>query len=90
MKKVKLMLVSLSVLAVVGGALAFTSNTSKSGSLFCTIDYVSGGLPAFCPTPARLKNPVGSELIATAPTNGDPDAPCVGVACESITNSTIE
>ena len=67
MKKVKLMLLSLSILAVVGGALAFTAK--KSGTLYCTADtiLVDGvtTCPEFCPTQARLQTQTGSNVCTT-------------------------
>jgi len=86
MKKIKLMLASLSVFAVVSGALAFTA---KSGSFFCTADAPGGVMPVFCPNLAKLAMPLGNEVIAIASTNGTSD-PCLDVRCENLTNSSFE
>lgn len=67
MKKVKLMLLSLSIFAVVGGALAFTV---KDLDRVCTAKVNSNGsCPQFCPTPKNLAtlNPTGA-FVCTAPT----------------------
>jgi hypothetical protein len=65
MKKVKLMLLSLSVLSVVGGALAFTA---KTGTQYCTtiVDQISdcAGLP--CPNLARIRPTTNDVFICTA------------------------
>jgi hypothetical protein len=65
MKKVKLMLMSLSVLAVVGGALAFSA---KTGAKICTVDVNSdGSCPQFCAS-LRQKSTTNATFICTAPT----------------------
>jgi hypothetical protein len=47
MKKIKIMLLSLALFAVVGGALAFKA---KFNTKFCTAAYVQGGSkPSTCP-----------------------------------------
>jgi hypothetical protein len=65
MKKVKLMLVSLSVLAVVGGALAFTA---KSGTQFCSTlaDQSSVCANFTCPNLAKIKATTDAVFICTA------------------------
>lgn len=64
MKKVKLMLLSLSILAVVGGALAFTV---KSGDQFCT---APAAINSNCPS---LNCP---DLAQTAPAEQEDDYLC--------------
>jgi hypothetical protein len=77
MKKVKLMLLSLSILAVVGGALAFTA---KTGPLYCTANTVLvNGVttcPDFCHTEGKIQAGVGTDNICTTTTSADPDNPC--------------
>jgi hypothetical protein len=66
MKKVKLMLLSLSILAVVAGALAFKVNT---GVQICTAAVKTDGTcPAFCPSPRFLADTPPTQFICTAPT----------------------
>jgi hypothetical protein len=90
MKKVKLMLLSLSILAVVGGALAFTA---KTGQKFCTAKYTNA-CPQKCPTPAQLKDGSSSDFVCTTPTTNDIDHPCdvsgVALDCGPSVNQTIE
>jgi len=95
MKKVKLMLVSLSVFAVVGGALAFTA---KSGPKVCTADVLGdGSCPQYCPTAKKLSLNPTSAFICTAPLviNGFDDCHVVSGAQTTVciitsTNSTVE
>lgn len=85
MKKVKIMLLSLLVLAVVGGALAFNANAKfersycttppwqdASGQLFCTTN------PGSCPLliEKTTTSGIGQLLCTTTPVGGS----CVGVA----------
>jgi hypothetical protein len=74
MKKVKLMLLSLSILAVVGGALAFTA---RSGITYCTAPTVNelNQCNTTCPDPAKL-NVTGEVWICTTPTSLDAAHPC--------------
>ena len=67
MKKVKLMLVSLSILAVVGAALAFKARVNPQ---ICTAPTVNGTCPAnyFCPTPKKVQPGGPSDFICTTPT----------------------
>lgn len=78
MKKVKLMLLSLSILAVVGGALAFAA---KTGIQFCiapTILDSNGNItcPSFCPNLGKLKSGPVTSNVCTTITSGDPENPC--------------
>jgi len=60
------MLLSLSILAVVGGALAFTV---KSGTRFCTALPVSNACTnVVCPTGTPLQAGGVGEYLCTAPT----------------------
>jgi hypothetical protein len=71
MKRVKLMLLSLSVLAVVGAALAFNV---KQGQFFCTAPTLSGGSCAqACPNRAQLTETVPGNFICTTITIDDLD-----------------
>jgi hypothetical protein len=82
MKKVKLMLLSLSVLAVVGGALAFTA---KQTFRYCTAPTVSGQQckNIACPTEnARITTVDPTIFVCTAATIGG-SQPCSGVNCET-------
>jgi hypothetical protein len=76
MKKVKLMLLSLSVLAVVAGALAFTA---KGNLKFCTA-AIEGSSPfcnKACPTYVTTLTTVApNTFICTAPTSNNSDFPC--------------
>ena len=67
MKKVKLMLMSLCVLAVVAGALAFTARTSTH---MCTAAYdtVNNTCPTTCPSFRKLKTSGNGTFICTAAT----------------------
>ena len=81
MKRVKLMLLSLSILAVVGGALAFTA---KNAPFYCTAPtiLVEGvtTVSTFCTVRASIKpGPLGTENVATTtvPSGGcASDTPC--------------
>jgi hypothetical protein len=75
MKKVKLMLLSLSVLAVVGGALAFTA---KTGSKFCVVPTTSSSLcPANCPNYISITDPIKStDFVCTTITTGTLGSEC--------------
>jgi hypothetical protein len=78
MKKIKLMLVSLSVLAVVGGALAFSA---KSGSFYCTANTILDAhnnvtCPAACPNKAKIKIGAASDNVCTTTLGTDPLNPC--------------
>jgi hypothetical protein len=93
MKKIKLMLASLSILAVVGGALAFSTNT---GTTYCTALPENGDCPQECPTTAKLKAGGQDDFVCTTTTSGVSTRPCKdgsGVILTCITtsvNSTIE
>ena len=64
MKKVKLMLLSLSVLAVVGGTLAFTA---KTGAMICTAPVDSQGhCPTYCDIALKKSNTNPGEFMCTA------------------------
>ena len=79
MKKIKLMLLSLSILAVVGGALAFRA---KSGDFYCTAPTIlKNGVvtySTFCTLPGQLKAGSGSNIATTTePANGcQSNTPC--------------
>jgi len=69
MKRIKLMLLSLSVLAVVGGALAFTA---KTGPFYCTAPTVEGvsceNITDGCPAFNQLKETTGAFICTTTST----------------------
>lgn len=71
------MLLSLSILVVVGGALAFKAN---SGTLYCTAHTVLiDGIitcPDFCNTQGRLMQGPPSDNICTTTTSGITADPC--------------
>ena len=73
MKKIKLMLLSLSILAVVGGALAFTLKDSDE---YCTAPTILvNGVTTYsttCSVVGKIKIGLGTDNIATTtkPTNG--------------------
>jgi hypothetical protein len=77
MKRIKLMLLSLSILAVVGGALAFTVKTSP---LYCTANTVLVNnvttCPVFCPDEGKIQIGAGTDYICTTTTSQDPEDPC--------------
>jgi hypothetical protein len=91
MKKVKLMLVSLTVLAVVGGALAFTA---KQGDQFCTaeVDALSSCPAEFCPDLASITPTTDPIFLCSTPSvnNGcvvpgtTNPLPCAGTVKRSI------
>jgi len=63
MKKVKLMLLSLSILAVVGGTLAFTA---KTGAKICTAVVDSQGhCPTYCDIAAKKSNTNPASFMCT-------------------------
>jgi hypothetical protein len=70
MKKARVMLTALIVLALVGGALAFKANTAIGGNLKCT--YLPGEPPAI--TSYQGECPLVTYIID--PTNGDDDYFC--------------
>jgi hypothetical protein len=75
MKKVKLMLLSLSVLAVVGGALAFTAKNSPK---VCTVvaDQNANCPELFCPDLASIKATTDNIWLCTTPSvNSDCKVP---------------
>jgi len=74
MKKVKLMLVSLSVLAIVGAALAFNV---KGDQRFCTAATVNSSCQnVFCPSDKTGDPLAGQPFICTTPTSGIVATPC--------------
>jgi hypothetical protein len=76
MKKVKLMLLSLSVLAVVSGALAFKV---KQGQQFCVAAASSTSCPVNCPNLLAITDPVSpNDFICTAQSV---DNGCTNVKC---------
>jgi hypothetical protein len=97
MKKVKIMLLSLTILAVVGAALAFKA---REITKFCTAVY-NDGCPAKCPnlvtskstnesgpvycttTPQQTRLVVGGPLVSTC-TVGGVDVDCNGQATTTI------
>lgn len=82
MKKVKVMLLSLLVFAVVGGALAFKAKFDQE---FCTAPAVAlgGGVfvcPVFCPNYVQNSTIVASATgnrWCTVTSGGKPNNPCV-------------
>jgi hypothetical protein len=92
MKKIKLMIASLSILAVVGGALAFSTNT---GTTYCTADLVNGVCPQDCPNLGRLKAGFPDNFVCTTTTSGLSTRPCKDatgafLTCYTSVNSSIE
>jgi hypothetical protein len=87
MKKVKLMLVSLSVLAVVGAALAFKA---KDTGEFCTAPLNQDGktCPQNCPNDRFLTLGQG-DFICTQTTNGTAE-PCKNVLCDTSIQAEFE
>ena len=98
MKKLKIMLLSFALLAIVGSALAFKARFS--GQQFCTaatngassdICTVSAGLNQFCPnlvnkTTVDPVNGRGSALVCTTtPNNPGTNADCNNIRCETTT-----
>jgi hypothetical protein len=85
MKKVKLMLLSFFVLAIVAGALAFNAKGSvemcyaatSPGPDFCGTTL----LPKACPN-RTTKGNFGSSFVCTAPTSGIFQRPCTNVNCD--------
>jgi hypothetical protein len=74
MKKVKLMLLSLSILAVVGGTLAFKARGSFDYCTAPTVENQSCSTQA-CPTRGDLKDG-GSIFVCTTTTSLNADFPC--------------
>jgi len=97
MKKVKLMLLSFSVLAVVAGALAFRAKGTRD---MCYA--AKNPSPPFCGTilmPKACPNRTtkgsflsGTPPICTAPTSGNSSSPCTNVNClfDSVEFTTTE
>jgi len=96
MKKVKLMLLSFCVLAVVAGALAFKSkgtlefcwNTPNPFSPFCgTIQN-----PKVCPNHTIIGKSHLTNRLCTAPTTGIAGSPCTNVICgtQSVLSTPVE
>jgi hypothetical protein len=80
MKKVKIMLTALAVVAVVGGALAFKAKTF--GQTFCIGDpYVDGIAVSACPN-AVLSTTVGAEDAFYATPTDNPQG-CEEIQCPS-------
>jgi hypothetical protein len=74
MKKIKLMLLSLSIFAIVGGVLAFTT---KTGQKNCTAPVNSdGSCPTYCPNLSQQSNMPTTVFICTAATIPDGIDPC--------------
>lgn len=74
MKRVKIMLISLSILAVVGGTLAFKART---GSVYCTgtPNFEGNCINVSCPNISKLKLPhPGDFVCSTTKTIGGTDA----------------
>jgi len=67
MKRIKLMLLSLKILAVIGGALAFTAKTGPSYCTTSTVDGISCENLS-CPIFNRLKETSGNFLCTTTST----------------------
>lgn len=101
MKKVKIMLLSLALFAVVGGALAFKAKFDQS---FCTNDayfdqvagtYYCSFKPVGAATTTKLcpnlvqnsfyTDASGVLKVCTTTTNGIPASPCNNVVCETPT-----
>jgi hypothetical protein len=81
MKKIKIMLLSLSILAVVGGALAFTV---KIGNPFCVATTTSSTTcPTDCPDLAKIKTTTDPNVyLCTTTTSGIPGSECTsGTLC---------
>lgn len=97
MKKVKFMLLSLALVAVVGGAVAFKVKTNthfcttlahKVGDVStCIVDDVDLNCPNLT-TAVTTAGGNSPDFYCTTPTNGDPLDPC-GQVCETTTRKTI-
>jgi len=83
MKKAKIMLVAITVLAVVGGALAFKARTTLGGTSYCLKELAGG--PGACTlfvNPSSI-DPAGIESFYTTeilPSGAD-NATCTTLAC---------
>jgi hypothetical protein len=65
MKRVKIMLMSICLVAVAGGVLAFKARHPQR---FCTAATINGACPNFCPSLAQvIVTASGSNIICTAP-----------------------
>jgi hypothetical protein len=87
MKKVKLMIVSLSILAVVSGALAFKV---KQGDTFCAaVATSSTSCPVNCPDLKSITDPAAAaDFVCTTPSVNEG---CTNVKCPtSPIHSTFE
>lgn len=92
MKKIKIMLMSLLILAVAGGALAFKAKFSKEycttlakttvqgGALTCKDAF---GVGLFCPIDSPNITTIGGvgNFVCTTTTNGNPADPCSNLRC---------
>jgi hypothetical protein len=87
MKRVKLMLLSFSVLAVVAGALAFNAKGTTDMCYAATVagpNYCGTTLsPKSCPTRTTKGDfKSGATFVCTAPTSGNSNSPCTNVNCD--------
>jgi hypothetical protein len=65
MKKVKIMLMCICLVAVAGGVMAFKARTIQR---FCTAATVNGNCPLYCPNLANIITAAaGGNIICTAP-----------------------
>lgn len=100
MKKIKIMMLSLALFAIIGGALAFKAKFDQtfctnlayfnaSGDYYCTFKPIGVQTTTkLCPNLAAnsmYTDVSGILKVCTTTTNGDPGAPCNGLVCESIT-----
>lgn len=91
MKKVKLMLLSFCVLAIVAGALAFKSKGNlkfcyaavETSSPFCGTEQS----PKACPN-YTSRGASGSTFLCTTPTTGNIGSECSNVNCSTISVQT--
>jgi hypothetical protein len=102
MQKVKMMLLSLALFAVVGGALAFKA---KFHSTYCTVAaYFDSNLPApyYCSFDtgggvitttqcasevlASTTDPTGAQKVCTTITNGNAQSPCSPLNCNVLSS----
>lgn len=89
MKKLRIMLLSLVVLAAVGGALAFKA---KFDTQYCTTLPIEVAGQLTCPadigicktTLSTTTTDVNFNKFCTTITNGNPAAPCAGRSCPNL------
>jgi hypothetical protein len=85
MKRLKIMLLSLALLAVVGGALAFKANFNTQ---YCAIETEGSDCPAALDCPdfviSTTEGVSVEPFFCTTITNGNPDDPCGTEASQTV------